>query len=59
MGAKQKSNAELAEGYWLSTGLVWWCAVQQMQIDLRKMKVEQRRNSKNILEYMMEHAGSG
>ena len=59
MEAKQKSNAELAEGYWLSTGLVWWCAVQQMQIDLRKMKVEQRRNSKNILEYMMEHAGSG
>ena len=57
--AKQKSSAELAEGYWLSTGLVWWRAVQQMQVELRKMLRDTRRNSRITTEYMMEHAGSG
>ena len=59
MEAKQNSNAELAEGYRLSTGLVWWRAVQQMQIELRKVLRDTRRNSETITEYMMEHAGSG
>ena len=59
METKQKSNAELAERYWLSTGLVWWRAVQQMQIELRKVLRDTRRNSKTTIEYMMEHAGSG
>ena len=59
MKAKQESNAELAEGHRLSTGLVWWRAVQQMQIELRKVLRDIRRNSKTMTEYMMEHAGSG
>ena len=59
MKAKQESNAELAEKYWLSTGLVWWRAVQQMQIELRKMVQDIRSNPKTITEYRMEHAGSG
>lgn len=59
MEAKQKSNAELAEGYWLSTGLVWWRAVQQVQVELQKVLRDTRKNSKTITEYMMEHAGSG
>ena len=59
MEAKQKSNAELAERYWLSTGLVWWRAVQQMQTELRKVLRDTRGNSRTMSEYVMEHAGSG
>lgn len=59
METKQESNAELAEKYWLSTGLVWWRAVQQMQIELRKMVQDTRSNPKTITEYRMEHADSG
>lgn len=59
MESKQTNDAELAEGHRLSTGLVWWRAVQQMQIELRKVLRNIRRNSKTISEYMMEHAGSG
>ena len=59
METEQKSNAELAEGYWQGTGLVWWRAVQQMQVELRKVLRDTRRNSKTTLEYMLKHAGSG
>ena len=59
METKQKSSAELAERYWLNTGLVWWRAVQQMQIELRKVLRDTGRSSKTMTEYMMEHAGSG
>ena len=59
MKAKQESNAELAEKYWMSTGLVWWRAVQQMQIELRKMVQDTRSNPKTITEYRMENADSG
>ena len=59
MDAKQKSNAGLAEGHRLSTGLVWWRAVQQMQMELRKVLRDSRMNSKTLTEYMMEHSGSG
>ena len=59
METKQKSNAELAEEYWLGTGLVWWRAVQQMQIELRKVLRDTRKNSKTMTEYVMKHAGSG
>ena len=59
METTQKSNAELAEEYRLSTGLIWWRAVQQMQVELRKVLRDTRRNSRTITEYLMEHAGSG
>ena len=59
METTQKSNAELAEEYRLSTGLIWWRAVQQMKVELRKVLRDTRRNSRTITEYMMEHAGSG
>ena len=59
MEAKQKSNDELAERYWLNTGLVWWRAVQQMQTELRKVLRDTRGNSRTMSEYVMEHAGSG
>ena len=59
METRQKSNAELAKEYWLGTGLVWWRAVQQMQIELRKVLRDTRRNSKTMTEYVMKHAASG
>ena len=59
MDAKQKSNAELAEVHRLSTGLVWWRAVQQMQMELRKVLRDSRMNTKTLTEYVMEHPGSG
>lgn len=59
METTQKRSAELAEEYRLSTGLIWWRAVQQMQVELRKVLRDTRRNSRTITEYMMEHAGSG
>ena len=59
MENKQYSNAELAEGYWLSTGLVWWRAIQHMQVEYRKMHQDTRTNSKTIAKLVMEHTGSG
>ena len=39
--------------------MVWWHAVQYMQAELRKMLRDVRTNHKTIIEYVMEHAGSG
>ena len=59
MENKQYSNAELAEGYWLSTGIVWWRAIQHMQVEYRKMLQDTRTNSETIAKFVTEHTGSG
>ena len=59
MEEKRIGDAKLVEAHRLSTGLVWWGAIQHLQVELQKLLQDARSNSKTIAEYVMEHAGSG
>ena len=53
------SNQQMAEGYWLTAGLVWSSAAQKMQVEASTLEKSIVENKREILDWALTHVGSG